>query len=186
MELKKITKKQESKRAQKLFVGAILFFVIFFSVIGYSFNTTEKVQIITYKGVKFENKNDLWLANVNNKDFAFKYNPYEVEDFKIFGNLTNMSNYYDKPLYIYSESQEAEVEVYRNLQGVFQRMQKACMENQNCSEELPIKTCEDNFIIIKQGNTSEITQSQNCVFINGLDVDIIKLTDKFLYGVLEI
>ena len=66
-------------------------------------------------------------------------------------------------------------------------MQKACPEYVNCTDEdLPTKTCEDNFIIIKEGNYSNIIQDENCVFIEGKQEDLVQIVDEFLFKILGI
>ena len=62
-------------------------------------------------------------------------------------------------------------------------MQRACPEDVICEsgEDLPVKTCSDNFIIIKESNTSSIRQENNCVFIEGQKEELTALADQFLF-----
>jgi hypothetical protein len=91
-----------------------------------------------------------------------------------------------KPLYIDSESEEAELEILINLGNIALRTQKACIEKRGCEENRPTKTCTDNFIIIRESNISNILQQDNCVFIEGASEDLTQLTDQFLFKVLGI
>ncbi len=188
--MKKITSKQEKSRKKnrnQLIVGLILIGVMLFSVIGYSFqgsggNVNKKIK---YNGFEFIKQGDFWVLNINNNNFVFKYNPEEVE--KINEYLTPLNGYYDQPLYIFSESNAAELEIYRNLNLFVQRIQKACPEGEkNCGENDPFKTCKDNFIIIKESNSSKIYQEENCVFIEGKQEDLVKLSDGFLFKIFGI
>ena len=98
-----------------------------------------------------------------------------------------MNNYASQPVYISSQSQDSETELYRNLDQVTLRRQYACLENETCADSsLPVKTCDDNFIIIEQSNNSEITQQKNCVIIKGKIEDLPKITDEFLFKILGI
>ena len=91
-----------------------------------------------------------------------------------------------EPLYLFSANQEASAEIYNNLYQIVQRMQPACLNEEECDENLPIKTCEDNFIIIEESEEIEIKQENNCVFIRGPQDSLIKITDEFLFKVLGI
>ena len=172
--MRKIISKQEEARKKKrnqLIVGFALIFIMLLSVLGYSFSGgNESTTKIKYNGFNFIKQDDFWILNMKNFNFIFKNNPNQVE--KINSDLKNLENYYGKPLYIYSENYDAELEIYKNLfyyNQIAQRMQDACLEgNQtDCGETLPVKNCEDNFIIIRERNETKIIQENNCVFIEG-------------------
>ena len=187
-----ISKHTENKRKKRngLIMGIILIFIMFFSVIGYSFRGREDndVKKIDYKRFEFIEGNGFWILNIENLNFVFKYNPYEVE--KINYRLKYLDNYYEKPLYVSSENRDAELEIYKNLDPrinqIVQRIQSACLDSENCDGNLPVKTCEDNFIMIKESNVSKIIQEENCVFIEGKKEDLVKITDEFLFKILGI
>jgi len=188
--MRQITSKQTKGKKQKrnqLIVGLILIVVMFFSVFGYGFlNTKEEGnKKLNYNGFEFMAQNGFWITNVNNFQFVFRYNPNQVE--KIDSKLNTLKNYYQKPLYLSSENSEAEAEIYSNLNPLVQRTQRACLEGEECLDEnLPIKTCEDNLIIIRENSTSGIRQEDNCVFIQGTQENLLKLSDEFLFKILEI
>lgn len=169
-------------------IGGFLIFIMLISIIGYSFKGDEEEnQKIKYNGIEFVKESNLWSAEINDFKFYFKYNPNEVE--KLNNSLNKLNDYYNKPLYFYSENSEAETEIYRNLfyyNQIVQRIQKACLEGEECNEDLPIKNCEDNIIIIKESEENEVTQEQNCVFIKGKKEKIIKLVDSFLYDIIGV
>ena len=187
-----ISKHAEDKRKKRngLIVGMILIFIMFFSVVGYSFigRENDDVKKIEYKGFKFVKDNDFWFTEIGNLNFVFEYNPDEVE--RIDSKLKYLENYYGKPLYIFSENKDTELEIYRNLDPrvnqIVQRIQSACLEGEICDGNLPVKTCGDNFIIIKESNISKIIQEENCVFIGGKQENLVKLTDEFLFKILSI
>ena len=58
--------------------------------------------------------------------------------------------------------------------------------SQNCTENVPTKTCEDNFLIITKSNSTKITQEQNCVFIEAPYENLTQTTDEYLFKVLGI
>ncbi len=179
--------KEKGRKRKQIIIGVSLAVLMIFGVLGFALqggvvNQGDKNSLdnVFYNGFEFEYINGFWIIG----DFAFRYNPQQVEDIGF--ALKNMNNYQGKPIYIYSESEEAKLEVYVNLGQVAQRVQDACVENKNCSGNFPVKTCEDNFIIIKEGNNNMITQDNNCVYIEGLQEDLTKLTDQFLFKILGI
>ena len=185
------TKEEEEKRKRRnqFVVGGILIFVMVFSVLGYSLNSgnNNTNEQINYNGFTFTKNSGLWYLNKDNLNFSFSYSPQEVNI--INSSLNNINNYTGKPLYIYSESDEALTEIYRNLfyeNGIVQRMQNACPEGQNCSGDIPIKSCDNNFIIIKDSNETEIKQQENCVFIEGKNENLTQISDSFLYKIIGI
>ena len=189
--IKIISKHEENRRKKKnqFVVGFILIFIMFFSVVGYSLGgrtpANDDSSKINYNGFEFVNQNGLWVLDIDGFNFVFRYNPEQVE--KSYSQIKSIDNYYQKPLYIYSENPEAEAEIYVNLGQVALRTQPACLDGEKCkNENLATKTCSDNFIIIKEGNSSDITQEENCVFIQAPSYSLTRLTDEFLFKVFGI
>lgn len=175
----------KKKRRNQLIIGGILILVMIASSVGYAFtreNQTGNAQII-YGGYTFTQNSNFWYVNIGSYQFSFKYNPEETV--KINSILNLLANYANKPLYIYSESDAATAEIYRNLfyqNQIVERMQNACPEGTTCTDNSPVKTCKDNFIIIKAGTTG-ITQNDNCVYIQGNSENLTSLSDSFLYKI---
>lgn len=193
MEVRKITSKQDEAKKRKrnqLVVGGILIAVMIFSTLGYSLqgddsNDAEGNEFkINYNGHEFLYQNGLWIVNIGQTSFGFLHSPKEVE--KITGEVKTLNNYVGKPLYISAISPTAEQEIYRNLDGIIQRRQYACLEGNDCYGDLPVKSCQDNFIIIKEDVVNNIIQEDNCVYIVGNYPDLPKLTDEFLFKTIGI
>lgn len=192
MKIRKISSKYEEEKKRKRngwIIGIILIAVMLFSVLGYSFGTGEKNSLtkIAYNGFEFVEQDGFWMMEKDNSYFIFTYNPEETE--RINSKLNGLENYENKPLYVFSENSEAELEIYRNLfyqNRIVQRFQEACPEDEKCEGDMPVKTCDDNFIIIKESETNEIIQEDNCVFIKGKIGDLTKLSDEFLFKILGI
>ena len=186
--ISKSERERKTKRKQ-IIIGVSLAFLMMLSVLGFALqggggnqedeNSSDKV---IYNGFEFTYINGFWMIG----SFAFKYNPEQVPDLG-FG-LRDVTFYQGFPAYIYSENDGAEIEVYVNLGQVAQRVQNACIDEEGieCSEDIPVKTCEDNFIIIRESNNSRIIQDNNCVYIEGLQEDLTKLVDQFLFKILGI
>ena len=187
-----VSKEEEAKNKKRnqIILGFFLVFVLILSSISFalqgglgSSNTGQgntQGNEIEYNGFKFTNQNGLWLLG----NYVFRYLPTQVED--IDSEVNPIANYQGKPAYIYSEDEDATIDLVVNLGSVVQRIQKACPEGVICSAELPVKTCNDNFIIIKEDTENSITQENNCVFIKGQKDELAKLVDAFLFKILEI
>ena len=188
--MRKIISKYEENKNKKIkqyVVGGILIFIMLFSTLGYSFlgGTDSHTNKIIYNDLEFVNQNNFWFLNNGGAEYVFKYNPRQI-DFRDISELKDINNYYGKPLYISSKNKEAELEIARNLYSIVQRIQHACLKNRECTENLPEKTCEDNFIIIEESNNPSITQEDNCVIIKSPKKDLLKTIDEFLFNILEI
>jgi hypothetical protein len=145
--------------------------------------TRRRQQKINYNGISFEEKTGYWFTTIGNLNFVFKYNPNQVPD--INSNINKLNSYSKKPLYISSENYEATTEISRNLGQIATRISNACFD-ENCTGDYPIKTCEDNFLIIKKSDSLNITQDQNCVFIEGPYENLTQISDEFLFKALGI
>jgi hypothetical protein len=186
------SKHKEAKRQKRnqVIIGSILVFVMFSSVLGYatlnfsqSGEDTETSNSVNYNNFEFANQNGFWILNKDNTNFIFKNNPHQVP--RINSELNGLEGYNGKPLYISSSNVEASSEIRNNLFRYVLRIQEACLENEVCEGNFPVKSCEDNLIVIKEG-AQGITQKNNCVFIQGEEKDLTKLTDEFLFKVLGI
>ncbi|MDP2628500.1 MAG: hypothetical protein Q8P15_01225 [Nanoarchaeota archaeon] len=187
--MRKISSKYEEGKKRKRdgwIIGIVLIGVMIFSVLGYAFggNTSSTFEKMNYNGFVFVKQNDFWVLQKDNFQLIFRYNPLQTGQIDFVGDSIN--NYLGKPLYISSEYEEPISEIYTNLfsqNKIVQRIQYACLEGERCEEGLPIKTCEDNFIIINEGQIRKITKEKNCVFIEGNINDLTKLSDGFLFKV---
>jgi len=176
-------------------VGGILIFVMLFSTLGYSLqsggstkdgsNTDTSIKV-NYNNYEFNYQNNYWVLQLGDFIFGFAYNPKQTENVTIAENIGTISKYSGQPLYISSVSPSAEQEIYRNLDQIVLRRQYACLEGENCTGDYPTKTCDDNFIIIKQDIVDSIIQENNCVYIIGKYDDLPKLTDEFLFKTMGI
>ncbi len=181
--------KDKKKKRNQLIVGLILVVLMFVSVASYAFVGSDKENKqnpnkINYNGFDFYNQNDFWILDNKNLQLIFKYNPEQTKNISV--NVNQLSTYYNKPLYLSSEDVEAELEIYRNLQGYSQRIQRACVEGKKCDDNIPIKTCEDNFIIIKKSEIVNILQDNSCVIIEGPAENLTMIADEFLFRLFEI
>jgi len=183
-----ISKEDEGKkrRRNQFIIGGVLILVMLASSLGYAFTReqTASNEKIIYNGFEFTKQSGFWSTNINSYQFFFAYNPKETP--KINSILNSLESYVGKPLYIYSESSEAATEIYRNLfyqNQIVERVQDACLNGEKCENNAPIKTCENNFIIIKESVNNRIMQNKSCVFVEGNMGNLTQLSDEFLFNI---
>jgi len=198
--MRKILSEAEQKskeRFNQILVGIVLIGVMILSTLGYSLSSKDEeeggsAKKVIYNGFEFTNQNGFWVLDIENLEFAFRNNPNEVK--RIDSNVSLLNAYFNQPLYLSSEDGEASSEIYINLNQITLRMQNACLNSSliqnkskdSCDENLPIKDCNSNFIIIKESNNTEIIQNQKCVFIQGPKEELLNLTDEFLFKIIGI
>lgn len=183
------SKKEIEKRQRKnqFIIGGILIVIMLgstFGIIVNSFGEKNNTEKVNYNGYGFTNQNDYWTTTIGNYEFVFKYNPTQVE--KINSSVRYLNSYSGLPAYISSEDYNSEVEIYRNLGNIVERFQGACLNETGCKENLPIKDCSNNFIIIRESNESKVYQNESCVFIEGKKENLTEITDEFLFKILSI
>lgn len=196
--MRKIVSKHEERKKRKrnqIVLSLILVFIMFSSILGFAFQTfgghsgnnpsrdDYVPETTNFNGFEFSEQNGFWILDFNGMNLIFRYNPSQI--LKIKGEINSLLSYEAKTLYIYSESVQAKSEVRTNLFEFVDGIENACLDsNSECKDQ--VRTCEDNFIIIQEKDEQEIRQQNNCVFISGLEKDLTKLTDEFLYKILGV
>ena len=182
IKLKEDLRKKE-KRNQFL-IGTIMIFIMMLSVFGIAMSSVGKQETdkVNYNGFEFTNQNNLWILQFENLDFWFKYNPneIEIEDINASEEFNLFENYYNQVLYVYSEDREAELEVYRNLNQVVERIQPACLEQENCEGNFPLVNCEKNSIIIQENNLKSriVGQVHDSIVIDADESEVDLIINK--------
>jgi len=179
---------EKKQNRSKFILGIVLVGLMLFSTAGYAFFQSSKTDSkkISYGGIKFIFGEDgYWHFSINNNDYATQYNPKEVENISssIFAGLTAYSG---KNLYFSADSNRESIdEINRNIGRFSERVQLACVDE--CEEDLPVKNCTENIIIIQETNsTSLIKQEDNCIYILSSIQDSVKASDKFIFDLLRI
>lgn len=192
--MKRLTsKKEEQKKAKRnqLIIGVALVGLMVLSVFGIianSFGKEEESDEVNYNGYLFEESNGFYILTLGQDQFYFKSNPLELKDLEYESNYSKLiTNYVSFPLYLDSKDQLSYSELYQNLISYVQKIQPACLNEEDCAnQDYPIKTCQDSLIIIRESENNNIYQEENCIFIEGKKEDLIKLTDKFLFKIIGI
>ena len=188
--MRKIRTKEDHKKSQKknqIIIGVILIVVMFGSVFGIivnSFDNSNNTQTsVKYNGHTFDYSNGLWNTKVDSSyTFSIMNKPDELSNLTYINNtLHGLNSYVGQPLYIASgNNYDSAAEIFRNLNPVVERFQNACLANETCEGNYPVKDCTNNLIIVKESDLPRIYQDQNCVYIEGNSGDLGKLTDSFL------
>jgi len=188
--MKKIISKGEKDRKIKrnqLLIGLVLIVLMVLSTLGFALTgraNNEDSDKIEYQGVVFIRDSGFWFSEIKGKNYMTTYNAKEVENFSFPSYLT-VENYRNKPLYFVGDLGDSTSEIARNLNDIALRMQSACLSEINCSENLPVKNCsDDNIIIMREPSEDEeesIFQEENCVFIIGSYQNQTKMADAFLF-----
>jgi len=186
------TEKQKKDARNKMIIGIILVIVMIFGTMGYAFlsNTEEEIPTITHNGVEFTlNEYGLWSFQIQGFGFSTAFNPEQTTDIYV-SIFTTLNDFYDKPLFFIGQT-PARQELERNLWNFISRTQDVCLEDTDSKEceNLPIKNCsEDNIIILKESttNTTQITKKENCITISAPLEEQTKAADAFLFKILGI
>lgn len=184
--MRKISTKERAKKKQQrkqLIVGLVLVFIMLMSVVGYSLQSgiseeNSQVRKVNYNGVYFYEQNGYWIGEINGIQIVLANNPLELEE--VNWNLSP-PDYSNEPLYIVSQNEEIVSRVYYNFEGIVERVQRACLEK--CEEDYPIKTCQDNVIIIEESENEEVKQQGNCIFVYATSKNIDDKTDKLFLDI---
>jgi len=194
--IKKLQSKKDQERKerkQQRWLGLGLIFIMFGSVFGVvvAFFSAQKANSPTqetYLGYNLNQGAGFYVLTRGNNNIYLNSNPnninllnYEINMSKMVAMFNGNSIYIDaKNTYLYQVLEQ-------NLFTYANRIVPACIDELDCeNNNLPIKTCEDNIIIIKESNENKIYEDNNCIYIEGKSEDITTLTDIFLLRVFGI
>lgn len=177
--------KDKRKKKNQIIIGIVMIGLLVLSSIGYSIiqSKEDEEEIEKYGDFEFIRNGEGWMLELDEQVFYFQNLPQEVENISVTG-FYSLENYANKPLYFVNSNSAAQ-EILGNIGRYVLRAQNACLIS-NCSEGLPIKTCEDNLIVFKEGNETKETRvwkEENCVHISG---DYLAGVDAFLYKILGV
>lgn len=189
--MKKTLSKRERKKAEQkkqLIVGLILVSLMVFSTIAYSLSSRDSDKTtqtkFMYKGVLFFEQGEYFIATDGNFQLLIFNDPRENKFLQEELPEVSIDNFFNFPLYLDSEYYLLNSAIAENLgpntNGVSSRVQLACIDEEDCAEELPIKNCQENIIVIRESNASKITKEENCIFISGNIDELPSLVDTFI------
>lgn len=172
------------KRKNQIIVGVVMIGLLLMSIVGYSFTSGGNdgdSSKINEMGIDFFRQNGVWVAEIDGSVFGFQNLPSQVSDVDV--NVSIGLGQYSGQVLYFVDPNEGVNEVLTNIGRYILRYQEACLGNETCEGDLPVKDCDSNLIIFKNGNVTKVYQNDNCIFIVG---DSLKATDAFLYKVLQV
>jgi hypothetical protein len=159
----------ERRRKRNARIGSVVMLLILVvSSLGYAFMSSDSGTTNGGGSGKVYSVGDRWALDIGGGTIYFAYPPENVSEIIVDTNLS-LQDYYQKPLYISSDSTLVGTEVSYNIGKFSERVQPACYGN--CSL--------DYLIVFKESNQSRVSQKQNCIFIDG----DLRALDAFLYKI---
>ena len=181
------------KRRNQTIIGVVLIGLLVIAPLGYSLMSKDEDEDsdVSEFGIDFVRQNGIWVASFDGGSFGFQKLPSEVAHIDVNVSL-GLGDYVNQPLYFVNPN-EGVPEVLSNLGSYVLRYQEACIDAEDCGEDVPLKDCGSNLIIFEsgtppqvpseEGNNSLVYQNESCVYIIG---DAVNGTDAFLYEVLGV
>lgn len=186
--------REKRERRNKLFMALFFIAVLGFSTVGFAFNNNigggVDLDKVSYNGVNFAQEDTLyWRSEINGNSLLTEYNPFETEDILV-NDFRSLNGYVNEPLYLVGGYSVGNSEIARNLQSVAQRIQEACIiDNDDCPEEFPIKSCsEDNIIIFEEiiGSENGIMLVDKCIIITANLGEQSRYADALLFKIFRV
>lgn len=171
---------EKSEKRKKLAVGFVLIFLMLFSTAGFALNgISNRGNSEQRNSGEPYNNGQYWVYQKNGQEFYFTYHLSEVRAVN-FDFEKTLDNFEYSNLYVDSENPQMTQELSFNLGRFVDRFQEACYGE--CERDLPEKDCRENLIVLRNNELNEISQNENCIFIDG----DLKTVDAFLYEILEL
>lgn len=188
---------------------AFLFIFAFFQFNRRDVQSQQYDQKLDYKGYAFMKKEGHWFLewqrNGNTVFIPFRLSPIEVEDVTVSGgakpeflgdprNLT--PDVYEKPIYktedVGSRNPKyvvfSQYELRENLYDAFDMQPfivPACTDSKlRVCSAVPTVTCDSKdkrVIYVKKGGKAEIIFNDNCITVQGENLEMMKAADRLLY-----
>lgn len=155
-----------------------------------------KRNIVEYNYFKFEQIGGLWQTAIALDDelyeAVFRYNPEQVKDVYITGNLTGLQK---TPIYITFDPESGKEEfkylalaaselTLHLIRALNFTVEAACTKNKTeACYDRPIITCADNASVISlvPNPPTQITLEGDCVTLSGEGMELLKSTDRLLF-----
>lgn len=193
---------KEAARMRKIAAIAVVgFIVIFFTAlfaVKYFYSDKIEYPTVTYNGFEFTEIADTWYTQWQNEEklvaVSARYNPYEVENVTVLGELNK--GFTQSNIYVtfdpYSEQEDfkylalAAADLSQSITKAFsKKVIPACTrEHDETCDNISIVTCEDTdkaVIHLIAEEPTQIVLKGNCIELWGENFEIIRSVDKLLY-----
>ncbi len=171
-------------------IGIILIMVFSAFAIGY-YNDGNNVNTVEYNGLKFTNRDGVWVFNLNNAQYGLQYLPSEVENIESI-SLSN-ENFGDRIYLIHNPDQFPEDSLeLNNLRDFLVSRSNlvflACSKFDGCGD-FPVLSCKDvnnTAISLINGNQTKIYKQDNCVVLEARPGEENLLFTRLIYSLLRV
>ncbi len=170
------------KKAQIFFVVFVIL-IMTMSIIEFTLIKDDPLgnDYIEYKNFKFyPAQNNQYIVTINNVQFIFNYLPNELNDISLPDFSLNNEKYY--LLVNYSEKDNnldyslSKLGYTLNLINI--KPVLACLNQENCKEDIPIKDCNTDSFYFKKSTINKVYLKDKCIVIEGDNLGISKSVDK--------
>jgi len=168
---------------KQLILAIFIIVLMVSSVIGFIYvnPTNDNSGSFDYKGFKFRlDANGRYFTEVNGASFIFDYNPRDLNNIELPDFIIQNQKYYILTnLTQLNANLDYSINKLRynlNLLGILTI--PACINEQECNPNLPIKDCNVDAFYFKKGNINKVSIENKCIIIEGDDLGLSKLVDK--------
>lgn len=185
--LKRIEARKEKRK--KFWIGAILVFLMAFSMLGVFTNSGGK-QKWEYNGFKFTQEESFYVTKINGEKMGFNFLPQTLQSINITGDLK--SKIISPTIFITFDPDSSPqnlryMDTIRNdLQATLDSVVVSAKTKESDNYVLPIITCENatQFVPVMYfnvSNTTSVVETNGCIVLNGQTVEFFKLRDLVVY-----
>jgi hypothetical protein len=175
--------REKIRKRNTLIVSVIMLFLLVSGTVGFAFSFRDGGlgggDDDNSAGGDVGTGNGLWGVTLGDNTVYLTNSPDSVSGIDVSVDKT-LEDYVGQNLYVDSSDELIANEIGSTLGIYTLRAQRACFGE--CGEDLPIKTCEDNLIVISNATIGRVYQEDNCIFIEGGMLE----ADAFLYRVLGV
>jgi hypothetical protein len=194
---------KNSKFGLFLVLGIIAGFIIFIVLMPFIFESEPTFDNqYTYNGFEFINNNGVWFSKAMEGNSllqtSLRHGPLELENIPVNGDITKFKQTYQFVYITFDPRVEnhdsyvtmSNAEISPNLVVHFGKdITVACsVDDPVCTESnIPVIDCsgvddDKGVILINRVNDTKVVIENNCVTISGMGEDLVKASDRFLYG----
>jgi len=166
-------------------MAVLIIFIMVSSAAGFilgGFSQENPENTLEYKGQQFLPSQDgRFFTTINGVQFVFDYSPQELETI----DVPSLDLFNSNKFYILFDPPQNDKVIEYNMQklGYFLQANNrivyaACISEEGCPSDLPIKSCQDYSFYFKQANQSRAYIQDNCYVIEGNEEGITKITDN--------
>ncbi|MBU2639693.1 MAG: hypothetical protein KKG75_03225 [Nanoarchaeota archaeon] len=172
----------------KIILPLFLASLMILSIIGFSLNSTqtENISKVKFNGYNFQQTDQGWTAYKDNQPILISQNP-ESLNLIIQPISLQEINSASKIYFTFNPEENLQALYYFdiNIRPKLKSFIISCIKDSEQCSQLPLKTCKDasatdKIIQINLAEKSSLTYENNCLHIQGNDLEIQNLVDSLI------